>query len=282
VRDSALIEASSQPSPFTEIRAAVAFLTRLPTDRRAPGRSDNASAAVSGRRDEPARADRAPTTGAAAFAAVGVGLGVIAGGPVLALGTAHPLLAALIALAVLAIVDGGLHLDGLGDTFDALAAPPGFEDPARTDPRAGTAGVVAIIIALAVDAAALADVAARSIPAAIGAILVAATVSRAAAPVAAVLLAQRTRSSAGVGAWFAARTSPAQAVVSAATAVVLILVASAVVGPRAGVAAVAGSAIAAAFATALIATRHQLDGDGYGAIIELAFASILVATAIVG
>ena len=57
-------------------------------------------------------------------------------------GQGHPGPAAISALAIVAILSGGLHLDGLADTSDALAAPAGAADRARTDPRAGTAGVV--------------------------------------------------------------------------------------------------------------------------------------------
>ena len=55
-------------------------------------------------------------------------------------GQGHPGPAAISALAIVAILSGGLHLDGLADTSDALAAPAGAADRARTDPRAGIFG----------------------------------------------------------------------------------------------------------------------------------------------
>ena len=61
----------------------------------------------------------------------------------------HYLLAAVILTAVSAILTGGLHLDRLSDTFDALLSRRGREDMAiMRDPHAGAMGVIAIVLVL--------------------------------------------------------------------------------------------------------------------------------------
>jgi adenosylcobinamide-GDP ribazoletransferase len=280
MRESAATNSEIGFSPIAEIRAALSFLTRLSVERRSAGRRDEEPAeaiAAKERAHPPASA----TTGAGAFAVVGAVLGLVAGLPLVALGPGHALVGALLAIGVLALLDGGLHLDGLGDTFDALAAPAGSEERARTDPRAGTASVVAIVVVLAVDGAALADLGARSAPAGLAAIVLAAAISRAIAPVASTVAGGWRRSPAGLATWFVERTSSAQAVASVVTAVALVLIVGVVVGPRLAAGAVIGSALAGCVAIAIAAARRQLDGDGYGAIIELAFAAVLVVSAIV-
>lgn len=100
-----------------EVRCAVALLVRL--------------------RAAPAAVDR---TGSAWFGLVGAVLGALAGSVTLALGE-RALLAAALALVVLAVASGALHLGGLADTADAFPAPdsPNAER-ARRDPAIGAAG----------------------------------------------------------------------------------------------------------------------------------------------
>lgn len=122
---------------------AVQFLTVVPPSlvRRAPEHDDF------GRSD-------------AFFPAVGLLLGSV-------LAAADWLLAPLVAdsvrnvglVALLAILTGGLHLDGLIDTFDGLFAGP---DSARRlevmrDPRAGSFGVVAVVLMLGLKISAIAS-----------------------------------------------------------------------------------------------------------------------------
>ena len=61
--------------------------------------------------------------GAAAFALVGAGIGLVASLPVLVVGAPAPLLGAALAVGLIAVASGGLHLDGVADTIDALGAP---------------------------------------------------------------------------------------------------------------------------------------------------------------
>jgi adenosylcobinamide-GDP ribazoletransferase len=244
--------------PVAELVAAVSFLTRIPVPVGAPF----------------------ARTGAAAFGLVGVGLGLLAAVPVALAGAAHPWPAALVALAVLAILDGGLHLDGLADTADALAAPSGAADRARTDPRSGSAGLVAVVLVLGLQAAAIAELAVRGALVAGTAIVVAVTVSRAAAPVWAVTAGGAMDGGDGLGRWFAQRTGVAAAGLAAATAAVVAVVAALVGGPALVAGAAAGTASAALVGLGVLRLRGQLDGDGYGALIEIAVAAVLLGAAV--
>lgn len=116
--------------------------------------------------------------GRAYFPAVGALLGLLAG-LVLALAAAltTPLLAAVAATAVIAVLTGALHLDGLADAADGLF---GGGDLSRRlevmrDSRVGSFGLVAVVLVLVGDVAALA---AMSPARAIVALVIAGAVSR--------------------------------------------------------------------------------------------------------
>ena len=56
-------------------------------------------------------------------------------------------------------MSGGLHLDGLADTADALMAPDRMRaEAARKDPGVGSGGVVALVLVLAAQVAGLVSV----------------------------------------------------------------------------------------------------------------------------
>lgn len=123
------------------LRLAVQFLTRLPV----PGVSEFS----------PRELSRSGVW----FPLVGVIVGIL---PALlvSFGGRAPLLAAAVALLVWVWLTGALHLDGLGDLADALAAS--HRDPKRfltvlADPHLGTFGVVSIVLALVLKWAALAS-----------------------------------------------------------------------------------------------------------------------------
>jgi adenosylcobinamide-GDP ribazoletransferase len=258
----AVADTTGGTRPAAELLAAIGFLTRVPL----------AAARTTERR-----------TGAAAFGLVGAGLGAIAAVPVLLIGASHPLVAAFLALGILTILDGALHLDGLADTVDALAAPADRAEAARTDPRLGAAGAVAIVLVLGIDCASLAEIATRWPTAASAAVVIATTASRAAVPLWAVAVSRfRTMARGRLGAWFAASTSPVQATVAVLTAATFTLLAMEVAGPLVAIGAVTGSVIAVLLGAAVVKIRHGLDGDGYGALIELTVAAILVSTAVLG
>ncbi len=244
---------------MTAILAAVGMLTRLPVASRpfVPGR---------------------PRTGAAAFGIVGTLLGAAAALPVLLLPGA-PLVAAILAVASLAALSGALHLDGLADTADALAAPsPARAEAARTDPRLGAAGTVAVVAAFSLDAALVAAlVEAGGAPTAALAVVIAAAGSRALAPLLARLAGASVRPG-GSARWFVSGTSWPDAAIALASATGVALGAAWVSG-RPGLAAGAalGGAVALLAAGWLVRRRGGLDGDLFGAVTEIGFAAIALA-----
>jgi adenosylcobinamide-GDP ribazoletransferase len=257
------------PHPVRELRAATVLLTRLPVRAPTDGRS-----------------------GSAAFSAVGAALGLLAGIPALVFGGAAPLLAAMLALAVLEVASGTLHLDGLADTADALAAPDAVRaEAARKDPRVGSAGVAAIVLVLGSAAGALA-----AIPpwAAIVALIVAGAASRAVPALAAPLLARPATGAtepAGFGAWFARRAGPGGALAALLTVALVAagagaaLAASgrlaypgAVLVPGAG--AIAGLMAGLLCAAGLRRRFGMLAGDFHGASVEVALVVVLAVEAL--
>jgi adenosylcobinamide-GDP ribazoletransferase len=249
------------------IVAALAFLTRLPVAR---------------------GGDVPGSPGAAAFGLVGAGMGIVAAIPVLLAGERAPLLAGLLAVAILAIGSGGLHLDGLADTFDALVAHGGDRaERARRDPAIGAAGAVALVLLLGLEAAAIGQLAAGqstgplTAPLVAGAILaVAASWGRAVAVVAAV--AGRGRIGAtGLAAGFASVVRGRDALLAAAVPVVLAVVLAMLArDPAMAAGLAAGLALGLATAALVVRLRGGLDGDGLGAAVELAEAATLVVTAL--
>jgi len=140
------------------LRAAMAFLTVIPVAT---------AEGTSGER-----------LGRAYFPAVGALLGLVAGiAFALAAPVTSPLIAAVAATAVMAVLTGALHLDGLADAADGLF---GGGDIARRlevmrDSRVGSFGLVAVVLILVGDVAALASM---SAPRAIVALVIAGALSR--------------------------------------------------------------------------------------------------------
>ena len=251
-----------------ELRAAAAILTRLP---------------VAGRLGEAAPAG----AGAAAFPVVGLAIGLLAAVPLLVLGAAEPVLAAIAALAIVAIVTGGLHLDGLADTTDALMAPdPVRAEAARRDPRIGTGGVVALVLVLGAEVAALASLLASAGPVVAAASLVAAMTAARVVPV---LIAAAERRTGGLvdddgfGAWFALRVGTVDVGLAVIVALVVAAATSALAGsPMPGLAAVVGAILAVGVGLAVRHARGRLDGDGLGAATEFGVVLILAVATIGG
>lgn len=130
---------------------ALRFLTRLPVPRVEALSAD----------DLPRAAPWFPLVGAIVGAAVGLALWAGA--------HTSPSIGALCALLVWVVITGGLHLDGLGDVADALAAshrsPERFLAVLR-DPHIGAFGVMAIALQLIAKLVLLADLdATRVLPA---------------------------------------------------------------------------------------------------------------------
>lgn len=225
----------------------------------------------------------------AAFPWVGLLVGALAGAVlwgVVAVGAGGWLGAAL-ALAVVALLTGALHLDGLADAADGLGSrkPAAEALVIMRQSDIGPMGVVALALALLIDGAALASLAERGGLLAAGALTVAAMVGRGV-----VTLATVSRASArqqGFGALFIGATSRATAVLTGV----------AVVGVAAGVGALAyglggagvfvAAAVAAGGVGSLWARRLRrrlggMTGDVFGSIVEVTLAAFLVAVALLG
>jgi adenosylcobinamide-GDP ribazoletransferase len=245
--------------PAGRVRAAVGVLTRLPV-----------GAVV----DEP---------GAVAFALVGAALGLVAALPLLLFGLAgEPVLGAIAAVATLTGISGGLHIDGLADTADALLAPDrAAAERARKDPAVGPGGTAAIVIVLGSQVAALASVTVSSGAPVAAAILVVGGAASRWVAVAAVVLLRRWVGPDGLGAWFSARVSGADAGIGAGGVVLVAFLAAGVAGWAIVPAALIGIGIGIG-GTALVArARGGLDGDGLGAAVEIALTATLVGLALV-
>lgn len=132
------------------------------------------------------RIDRAAAGAAMAFAPlVGAALGLALGGTLLGLAAlhAHPLVAGGSTVALGALLTRGLHLDGLADTVDGLGSyrRGGAALEIMRRPDVGPFGVAALVLALFLQAAALAALSARPWPAALAAVVAGAAAGRLAA-----------------------------------------------------------------------------------------------------
>jgi adenosylcobinamide-GDP ribazoletransferase len=263
----------------TELVAALMFLTRLPVGALAaiPGTSSRS-------REGTLVSRRSATTGAIAFGLVGALVGAAGALPLLLVADRAPLAAGVLAVAIVALISGALHLDGLADTVDALAAPTAeAADRARKDPRVGPAGAAAIGVVIVADAALLGAVAElRGAAAAALACVVAGAGSRAVAPVAASL---DRGSQAGqprerrLGAWFVARARILPAAVSFLTALLIAAAAASVARlPALALGLVPGTLLAIGLSAWLRSVRGGLDGDGFGFLVEIAFTGVLLIT----
>jgi adenosylcobinamide-GDP ribazoletransferase len=247
----------------TDLRAAVALLTRWPVSVAAGT----------------ARA------GAAAFPLVGLGIGLLAAIPVLVVGGGQPGLAAFAALGVTALVTGGLHLDGLADTADALMAPdPARAEASRRDPRVGSGGAIALVLVIGAEVAAIAGVVeARSLVVGAAAVLVAMIVGRTVPVVAVGLDRGATTSGGGFGAWFAGQVRPVDVVLAAGLALLTVTgVGVVVASPLPAVWALGGVLVGGVGSAAIRAARGGWDGDALGASIELTVLATLATAAVVG
>jgi adenosylcobinamide-GDP ribazoletransferase len=246
----------------TAVRSAVALLTRFPV--------------ASADTDSP---------GAAAFGLVGAVVGVAGGIPlaVLAGPSQEPWLGAVAALAVMAVVTGALHLDGLADTGDALVArDPVAAERARKDPTLGVGGVLAIVLVVTAQLAALVSLASSVGGQRAAAVLIGVVVASRVVPVvAAFAVARLGRSdSASLGSWFSERVATLDVIVAAASAVLMVTALGAVSGIVVAVAGIGAVVLGGLVAAAIVTLRRGLDGDGMGAIVELSVVAGLVTAAV--
>jgi adenosylcobinamide-GDP ribazoletransferase len=214
----------------------------------------------------------------------GVMLAVGAGGASGVAGLAGPrrLLSAALAVALLALLTGGLHLDGLADTADGLGSrrPAAQALDIMRRPDVGPMGVAALVLVLLVQVAALAAIA--RIPLAAGSLALAAVTGRVAVVVATGFPAARAG---GFGALVAGRTAGRDR----AMTVAVLFGAAAAAGVWGGGWTLAVRWLCAALAGLLAGAFLQfvawrrlggMTGDVFGAILEISTATVLMACAL--
>ena len=248
--------------PGGEIAAAFGMLTRIPV-----------------------RSSSGDATGAAAYGLVGAVVGAVGGVVMVVLGDATPTLAAVLAVGAMAVASGAVHLDGLADTTDALLARDAAQaEIARKDPAIGSGGVVALIVVLAIQVAALASLAVLpggTGPVVAGLACVAAGAVSLALPVVVVLLRGDAIGRVGLGAWFAERVRALDGISATVSAALVAVVAGLLAGAIAFGAAVAfGAVVGVGIGLFLVRARRQVDGDILGATVELGFAAVVTSVAI--
>jgi adenosylcobinamide-GDP ribazoletransferase len=199
------------------------------------------------------------------FPIVGLVLGlVLRGVGSLLVGVVEPTLAAVVLVALLAALTGGLHLDGVADVFDGLGGGRG--DKQRTldimrDSRIGAHGAAALVLLLLAKVFAVADLLARRD---LASLVVFPAVARwAVTP--AIVFHPYARPE-GLGRAFNGEARPWQ--VAGATAILALAIGA--LGQR-FIAPAAGALVAASLLALWLRRRlGGLTGDVYGAAIELA------------
>lgn len=205
------------------------------------------------------------------FPIVGLVLGLVLAGLAALLGGALPsTVLAVLLIAVLAGLTGGLHIDGLADTFDALGGGRGDRQrmlDLMRDSRIGAHGAAALVLVLVLKVFALAAVLQRR---ELALVLLFPAIGRwAVTP--SIVMHPYARAE-GLGRAFngAARAR------EVAIATVILAAAVILLGPGLVVPALGALAVAALFALWLRQRLGGLTGDVYGATIELAEATALV------
>ena len=213
------------------------------------------------------------------LAGAGVMIGVDTGGS----GGPRRLLGAALAVGLIALLTGGLHLDGLADTADGLGSRRAPADALAIMRRSdvGPMGVAALVLVLLVQVTALAAVSRVSLAA--GSLVLAEVTGRVAVVIATGSPAARPG---GFGALVAGRTSRRARTLT----VVLLGCAIAVAGLASDGTGLAVRGLVAALIGLLAGELLQLmarrrlggmTGDVFGAIVEVSAATVLVACVLV-
>lgn len=242
--------------PLRDARLAFQFLTRLPV-----GQGGLAGADL-GR-------------SCAWFPLPGAAMGLVLAAAARLTGAHLPApLAAVLGVAALAWMSGGLHLDGLADSFDGLGG--GHGDRARIleimrDGRIGAHGAAALALVLLAKAAALSELLARGD---LWPMVAAPAVARfAAVPLVVVFPYARPE---GLGKAFHGTAGLREIAVAAALAGAIVAAAA----PASLVPAASALAVAGALALGVRRRLGGLTGDVYGAAIELAEVAFLSTAAL--
>ena len=251
------------------LRTAVSLFTVIPVGGEAELREGDAARAVLWM----------PVVGLLlGLAGAGVMIGVNAGGS----GGPRRLLGAALAVGLIALLTGGLHLDGLADTADGLGSRRAPADALAIMRRSdvGPMGVAALVLVLLVQVTAVAAV---PVSLAAASLVLAEVTGRAAVVVATGSPAARPG---GFGALVAGRTSP----LARTLVVVLLGCAIAVAGLASAGAGLAVRGLVAALIGLLaggllqLVARRRLGGmtgDVFGAIVEVSTTAVLVACVLV-
>ncbi|MDX6344483.1 MAG: adenosylcobinamide-GDP ribazoletransferase [Trebonia sp.] len=220
--------------------------------------------------------------------AIGLLLGGVGGGVMLAAGRLNAtgpgrLLGAALAVAAIAVLTGGLHLDGLADTADGLGSRRPAADALEImrRPDIGPMGVGALVLALLIQVTAVAAV--PRLPLATAALVLAEVTGRVSVVIATSSPAARPG---GFGALVADRTTAAERALTASA----LACAVAAAGLTAGGPALAVRGLAATLAGLLAGwllqrtARRRLGGttgDVFGAILQVSATTALVVAALV-
>ncbi|MFC5724648.1 adenosylcobinamide-GDP ribazoletransferase [Streptomyces gamaensis] len=231
------------------------------------------------------RWDRAAARGGMAVAPVAgvvVGAGAAGAGAVLLLLGSGPLLAAVAAVALPAVLTRALHLDGLADVADGLGSGKPAEDALRIMKQSdiGPFGVVTLLLALLAQVAAYARLFGERPALGALAALVAGVTARAG-----MALASRTgvppARPGGLGAAVAEVLPRGRAFAVASLSVVVCAAAGAATGPygalRAGLAAVAALLAGEVLLRRCVRRFGGVTGDVFGAVAETTATAALVA-----
>lgn len=173
-------------------------------------------------------------------------------------------------LVALAVLSGGLHLDGLGDTADGLFAGGGRDHrlAAMRDSRSGAFGVATVALVLLLEAAALSSISTSARPATL---VAAGALSRWSMCVA--LWSSPSARADGLGASFKSGLRAIDALIATALT-------SAIAALVLGLAAIAAIALVGVLTAIVVAMARSriggVTGDVCGGIGELAFAGQLV------
>ena len=221
--------------------------------------------------------------------AIGLLLGGIGGGVMLGVGSLNStgpgrLLGAALAVTVIAVLTGGLHLDGLADTADGLGSRRPAADALAIMRRSdiGPMGVGALVLVLLIQVTAVAAI--PRLPLAAVALLLAEVTGRVSVVVATSSPAARPD---GFGALVADRTTAAER----ALTVGVLACAGAAAGLTAGGPVLAVRGLAAVLAGLLAGWLLQrtarrrlggMTGDVFGAILQVSATAALVAAVLVG
>jgi adenosylcobinamide-GDP ribazoletransferase len=220
---------------------------------------------------------------------VGLLLGGAGAGVMLAVGALNAtgpgrLLGAALAVAVVAVLTGGLHLDGLADTADGLGSRRPAADALAVMRRSdiGPMGVAALVLVLLVQVTAVAAV--PRLPLAAAAVVLAEVAGRVSVVIATSSPAARPG---GFGALVAGQTTAVERALTAGA----LACAVAAAGLTAGGPALAARGLAATLAGLLAGWLVQrtarrrlggMTGDVFGAILQLSATAVLVVAALAG